>query len=195
MIGKISERIRCVKPEGEVRDDVLEENDRRRQSVEHLHFGVDQQLQHCFDVLRNERPRSKQDGRQRTFRRQELLQRPDIAELGDGVRIFMGVGHAGVKGQARELFAAGADHFRNLRHPVVGGAHEGGDALVVRGVEDLHDGAEVLEAHLLAARLLLGHVVHAEELVVAEQNSIQHHSQSCKTVAPRASLTLNSGAL
>ena len=40
---------------------------------------------------------------------------------------------------------------------------------VVGGVEHLDDRGDVLEAHRLRARLLLRHVVDAEELVVAEQ--------------------------
>ncbi len=51
-------------------------------------------------------------------------------------------------------------------------AHERPHALVVGGVEDIDHGADLLEAQRLSARLLLGHVVHAEELVVAKEQSI-----------------------
>ena len=37
---------------------------------------------------------------------------------------------------------------------------------------------EVLEAHRLGARLLLRHVVHAEELVVAEEDSVHDEASS-----------------
>ena len=65
-----------------------------------------------------------------------------------------------------------AGHVADLGDPVVGGAHEGADLLVVGVVEHGHDRRCVLERDLLGARLLLGHVVDAEELVVAEEQSV-----------------------
>ena len=41
--------------------------------------------------------------------------------------------------------------------------------------------ADLLEAQRLRARLLLGHVVHAEELVVAEQQTIHHSTPSASS--------------
>ena len=43
---------------------------------------------------------------------------------------------------------------------------------IVGGVENGHDALRVLELHRLGASLLFGHVVHAEELVVAEEDAL-----------------------
>ena len=62
----------------------------------------------------------------------------------------------------------GTHAIANLRDPVMGRAHETAGAQVSRCLQHSHDLIEILEAHRLLARLLLGHVIDAEELVVAE---------------------------
>ncbi len=102
----------------------------------------------------------------------EMHHRADHAVIGHRVGVFVRVGHAGVELEA--LVAAGVrpDVVADRLDPVVGGAHEGADALVIGRVEHLDDRGGVLELHRLGAGLLLGHVVDAEELVVAEQQPV-----------------------
>lgn len=64
------------------------------------------------------------------------------------------------------------DPGRHLRDAVMGGAHEGVDASVISGIEYLHDRIGALKAHGLRARLFLGHVIDAKELVVAKEKSV-----------------------
>ena len=49
--GERAERLDGAKSDHEVRDDVLQENDRRRQAVEHLHLGIDQKADDRAHVL------------------------------------------------------------------------------------------------------------------------------------------------
>ena len=46
-------------------------------------------------------------------------------------------------------------------------------------MEHVHDGVDVLEAHQLLTRLFLGHVVHAEELIVAEKDAVHRLAAHC----------------
>jgi hypothetical protein len=55
---------------------------------------------------------------------------------------------------------------------VVRGAHERADPGVVGDVEHLDDVVDGAEAHGLRPRLLLGHVVDTEELVVTEKDAV-----------------------
>jgi uncharacterized membrane protein len=64
------------------------------------------------------------------------------------------------------------DMVPDLGDAVMGSAHEGAHAGVVGGVDHRHHRVQILEAHRLGARFLLGHVIDAKELVVAEQQSI-----------------------
>jgi hypothetical protein len=73
MLGEIAEGIRRIQAECEIGHHVLKEDDGRRQPVEHLHLGIDQQLENGFHVLRNERPRSQKNGGERALGGQELL--------------------------------------------------------------------------------------------------------------------------
>src|SRR5690606_17312685 len=66
----------------------------------------------------------------------------------------------------------GPDVLADLSHPLVRGAHEGSDAVIERDVDDVDDGARVLELHRLCPRARLGHVIDAEELVVAQQEQV-----------------------
>ena len=66
------------------------------------------------------------------------------------------------------LARLGAHAIANLRDPVMGRAHEPARAQVSRCLQHSHDFIEVLEAHRLLARLFLGHVIDAEELIIAE---------------------------
>ena len=44
-------------------------------------------------------------------------------------------------------------------------------ASAYRVVQNLDDGVDILKAHRLAARLFLGHMIDAEELIVAEKDA------------------------
>jgi hypothetical protein len=51
-------------------------------------------------------------------------------------------------------------------NPLVCCAHENANARVVREIQNLDYAAVILEADGLRPSLLLGHVVHAEELII-----------------------------
>jgi hypothetical protein len=54
-------------------------------------------------------------------------------------------------------------------NPIVGRAHKGANALTEGSVQHSEHGFDIAEAKRLSAGTLLGHVVDAEELVVAQQ--------------------------
>ena len=159
-------------PGQHVDDHVLHPDHGSRQAREHLQLGVDQQRRNAFDILARQRRCAAGDAVEESFFGQEPSDRAEHAVFGHGVGVLVGVGHAGEELHvcvARRLFP---NPVTNLCDAVVGGAHERRHAVVVGEVEHLHDGVEVLETNLLGACLLLGHVVHAEELVVAEEESV-----------------------
>jgi hypothetical protein len=51
-------------------------------------------------------------------------------------------------------------------------AHEDVDSTVIGGVQQINDFLDIPEADGLRPRLFLGHVIDAEELIIAEQYSI-----------------------
>ena len=90
--------------------------------------------------------------------------------LRHGVRVLVGVRHAGIELERRVALGIAADVFADFCDPVVRGAHERANAGIVRGVQHLDDGFDGLEADRLEARLLLRCVIDAKELVVTEQD-------------------------
>ncbi len=80
----------------------------------------------------------------------------------------MGVGHARIEFEARIAAGIFPDAIADFRHAVVRRAHEDADTLVVSTIQNVHDGLQILEAHGLRPSLFFGHVVDAEELIIAE---------------------------
>ncbi len=166
------ERVLESEAEQQVDDDVLQEDHRRAQAVEHLHLGVDQQRRDALDVLLGHRGAAADRGVEQPLVGQEPLERAEHAVLGDRVGVLVGVRHARIEREVRVAIGVRPHVIADRGHPVVRRAHERAHAGVVGGIEDVDHGVERLEAHRLGARLLLRHVVDAEELVVAEEQAI-----------------------
>ncbi len=172
VVGEDPERLVEAEAEEQVDDDVLQEDDRGRSpSNIFISASISSVVMPSMSFLAIEAPpriaasRSPSSGRKR-------LTRAEHAVLGHRVRVLVRVRHARVEREVRVAVGVGAHVVADRGDAVVRRAHEGADALVVRGVQDVDDGLDRLEAHRLGARLLLRHVVDAEELVVAEQQAV-----------------------
>ena len=98
--------------------------------------------------------------------------------LGDGVGVFVGVGHAGIPFEAIPAARLAADDVRQFGDAIVRGAGKTANASVIGGMQGVGDGLDPLKAHLLLLSLFLRRVVDAEELVIAEQNAVHVRSFS-----------------
>ena len=172
VVGEDPEGVLEAEAEQQVDDDVLQEDDRRAQALEHLHLGVDQQRGDALDVLLGHRRAAADRRVEQALVGQEALERAEHPVLGHRVGVLVGVRHARVEREVRVALRLGAHVVADLGDAVVRGAHERAHAGVVGGVEHVDHGVERLEAHRLRPRLLLRHVVDAEELVVAEQQAV-----------------------
>ena len=108
--------------------------------------------------------------------------------MGDRVGVLVRVRHARKEFEVCIALGIAPDDVTDLADPVVRGAHECAQALVVGHVEDVHDGVGVLETHLLRPSFLLRHVVDTEKLVVSEEQPVHHPLCGCCThllVLPR----------
>src|SRR4029079_5971045 len=71
-------------------------------------------------------------------------------------------------------------------------AHKCPDTLLVNDIKDVNDCLQILKAHGLLPRFLLGHMIDAEELIIAEKNSI--HGAITQLDCGRRSMPLNDSA-
>src|SRR6185437_11075522 len=90
-------------------------------------------------------------------------------------RILVRVGHTRIKDVVGVVSLVGAEMIADFADPIVRRTDERAKAFLVRDVERRQHGREVLKPYRLRARLLLGHVVDAEELVVAEKHAVHGH--------------------
>src|SRR5262249_8073711 len=72
----------------------------------------------------------------------------------------------------RILLSVGAEMSAYLGDALVRRAHKGFDSLGIGHIEYLENRGGVLKAHRLRARLFFGHVIDAEELIIADENSV-----------------------
>ena len=170
MVREDAENVVHPNAKDQVRDDILQEDNRRRQTVEHLHLSVDEQAGNALDVLARHGHAASEQGTYRAVLRQEGFQRADDPVLGGGVGVFVGVGHARIEMKILITSGIGAHMVANPGDAVMRGAHEGANALVVGDIDDFDDRPDVLELHGLGAGALLGHVIDAEKLIVPEKN-------------------------
>ena len=97
------------------------------------------------------------------------------SRIGDGIRVLVGVRHAREEGELALALGLGPTQPHTLGDAVVGGAHEGVDALVIARRRGRPSPASMSWKRIACASPSpLGHVVHAEELVVSEQQLVHH---------------------
>jgi hypothetical protein len=60
----------------------------------------------------------------------------------------------------------------DLSDSIMRRAHEDMDSAVIGGIQQINDFLDIRKADGLRTRLFLGHVIDAEELIIAEQYSI-----------------------
>ena len=158
----------------------MQKDDGRLEPLEHLHFCVDEELRESFDIFRGDGYPSSQDRAERALVGKKHLQRSNDSVLGDGIGVLVGVGHAGVELEAAVAHRIRPDVVAHLRNLCVRRAHEDPNPRIDRELEHLDDRACLLESNRLSARLLFGHVIDAEELVIAKKHSL--HAAPLRTV-------------
>ena len=172
MVGEDAKSLVEAEAEQQVHHHVLQEDDRRLEALKHLHLGIDQQGGDAFDVLLGQRHAAAHGRIEQPLVGQEALDCPEHAVVGHRVGVLVGVRHAREKLIVLVTLRIGTPMVADLGNAVVRGAHEGLDTLIVGGIKDIDDGLDILKAHRLGTRLVFGHVVDAEKLVVTEQQTI-----------------------
>jgi hypothetical protein len=180
MLGEYPKGILEAQSEQQIDDDVLEKDDRSAQTLKHLHLGVDQKRREALDVLLGNRTSAAYCSIHQALVGEKTSHGTQHAVLSDGVCVLMSVRHTGVEEIIRISLRIGANVIADQRNAVMRRTHKGSDTLGVRCVENVDYRAYVLKTQCLSASLLLRHVINAEELVVAKQQSIHHeHLQIC----------------
>ncbi len=181
MPGEDREGLREAEAEQQVDDHVLKPDDRRPKAAEHRHLRVDQERNESLDILLGQGCPTAKHRVHDALLGKELANGAEHAILGHRVCVFMRIGHSRKEFEVRVAFGILSYPIGDLGDALMRRTHESGDSLVVCGVENLHDGIEILEAHGLGACLLFRHVIHAEELVVSEKQTV-HAGCSCISV-------------
>ena len=133
------------------------------------------QRRDAFDVLLRQRNSAAHHRIDEAFVRHEALQRTEHSVFRYRIPVLVRIWHARIEGEIAVAIRIRPDVIADLSDPLMRRAHESPDPFFVRCIEYIDDGARVLKAHCLSARLLLGHVIDAKELVVAEQKAIHNH--------------------
>jgi len=60
----------------------------------------------------------------------------------------------------------------DIQHPILGRTHKNADAFFIGDIQNLDNRPDVLKSCRLLTRLFLGHVVHADKLVISKKNLI-----------------------
>ena len=60
----------------------------------------------------------------------------------------------------------------DIQHPILGSTHKNADTFFIGNIQNLDNRADVLKLCRLLTCLFLGHVVHADKLVISKKNSI-----------------------
>ena len=147
--------------------------------MKHFHFSINQQLQNYLDILAGKRNATLYYRTERPIFGKKHSEGVHHTVLCNGICILMCIWHARIELVVRIFTMMRAKIVANFTDAIMCGTHKCTNAFFVGNIQNFNYSFDALKSHGLCARLLLGHMIHAKELIVAKKYSVHREFPVC----------------